>query len=156
MRWRKRLSHLPLHAFLIGIAILWLIPSLGLLISSFRPRQDILHSGWWTVIYHPLGTRFTLDNYKKVLFEEGIGRAFLNSFIITVPATLLCLTVAALAAYALAWMEFRGRRVLLAIIVGLIVVPLPLSLSPRLGLDRPLPRHGAGRRPRAEKGEKRD
>jgi alpha-glucoside transport system permease protein len=136
MRWRRGLSRLPLHAFLIGIAILWLVPSLGLLVSSFRPRQDLLHSGWWTVIYHPSEAHFTIDNYRRVLLEEGVGRAFLNSFTITVPATFLCLAVAALAAYALAWTEFRGRRLLLAVIVGLIVVPLQLSLVPLLRLYR--------------------
>ena len=142
MRWRRRLSRLPLHLFLLTVALVWLIPTLGLFVSSFRPKQDLYSSGWWTLITHPSQARFTLENYRRVLLREGMGRAFLNSFIITVPTTILTLGVAALAAYALAWMEFRGRQLLLVLVVGLIVVPLQLSLIPILRIYQTLGLNG--------------
>lgn len=142
MRWRRRLSRLPLHLFLLTVALVWLIPTLGLFVSSFRPKQDLYSSGWWTLISHPSQARFTLENYRRVLLREGMGRAFLNSFIITVPTTILTLGVAALAAYALAWMEFRGRQLLLVLVVGLIVVPLQLSLIPILRIYQTLGLNG--------------
>ena len=142
MRWRSRLSRLPLHLFLLTVALVWLIPTLGLFVSSFRPKQDLYSSGWWTLISHPSQARFTLENYRRVLLREGMGRAFLNSFIITVPTTILTLGVAALAAYALAWMEFRGRQLLLVLVVGLIVVPLQLSLIPILRIYQTLGLNG--------------
>ena len=142
MSWRRRLSRLPLHLFLLTVALVWLIPTLGLFVSSFRPKQDLYSSGWWTLITHPSQARFTLENYRRVLLREGMGRAFLNSFIITVPTTILTLGVAALAAYALAWMEFRGRQLLLVLVVGLIVVPLQLSLIPILRIYQTLGLNG--------------
>lgn len=142
MRWRRRLSRLPLHLFLLAVVLIWLSPSLGLLVSSFRPKQDLYSSGWWTLISDPSRARFTLENYRQVLLREGMGRAFLNSFIIAVPTTLLTIGVAALAAYALAWMEFRGRQLLLVFVVGLIVVPLQLSLIPILRIYRTLHLNG--------------
>jgi len=142
MEARKFLARLPLHLFLVAIALIWLTPSLGLLVSSFRPKQELLASGWWTVIFHPGRASFTVGNYARVLLKEGMGRAFLNSFIITVPTTLLTLGVAALAAYALAWMEFRGRQAMLVFVVGLIVVPLQLALIPVLRIYRTLHLNG--------------
>ena len=75
---------------------------------------------------------FTLDNYKTVLFAEGLGRSFLNTATVTIPGTIIPILVAAFAAYALAWMEFPGRALLIAGIVGLLVVPLQMSLIPLL------------------------
>ena len=133
MRILHKAKRLPLHLVLIVLALIWLAPSLGLLVSSFRPRQDLLASGWWTAIVTPSQwSRFTTANYQDVLLRQGMGRAFLNSFIITLPATLITLTVAALAAYALAWMNFRGRQALLMTVVGLIVIPLQMTLIPVL------------------------
>lgn len=129
----RKAKRLPLHLIVIVLALIWLAPSLGLLVSSFRPRQDLLSSGWWTAVVTPSEwSRFTTGNYQDVLTRQGMGRAFLNSFLITVPTTLITLTIAALAAYALAWMEFRGRQVLLMTVVGLIVIPLQMTLIPVL------------------------
>lgn len=92
-----------------------------------------MRTGWWTVFVHPWEfTQYTLQNYREILTAQGMGRAFLNSLIITVPSTLLPMAVAAFAAYAFAWMEFRGRQVLFAIVVGLMVVPLQMTLIPLL------------------------
>jgi alpha-glucoside transport system permease protein len=78
--------------------------------------------------------KFTLDNYKEVLFSQGLGRSFINTVAVTIPSTIIPILIAAFAAYALAWMEFPGRMLLLAVIVGLLVVPLQISLIPLLKL----------------------
>ena len=77
---------------------------------------------------------FTLDNYREVLTAEGIGRSFINSMTVTIPATVIPILIAAFASYALAWMQFPGRAVLIAVVVGLLVVPLQMSLIPLLQL----------------------
>lgn len=137
----KALSSLPLNLVIIGISLIWLLPSVGLLISSFRPENDVLSSGWWTIFQHPFDfTQYTLENYADVITTQGMGRAFLNSLYITIPSTIIPIMVAAFAAYAFAWMEFPGRQVLFIIVVGLLVVPLQMTLIPilrvynRLGL----------------------
>ena len=133
------LKRFSVHLVVISVALIWLTPSLGLLVSSFRPKQDIVATGWWTVLGHPFSPgQFTLDNYRRVLLREGMGRAFLNSFIITIPATLVPLTIASLAAYALAWMHFPGRQLLLMAVVGMIVIPLQMTLIPVLRMFRML------------------
>lgn len=132
-RLRKSLSSTPLHIAILGITFIWSLPSVGLLISSFRPRNDVLSSGWWTVFQHPFEfTQFQLDNYIEVLTTEGMGRAFLNSLTISIPSTVIPIAVAAFAAYAFAWMEFPGRQWLFVVVVGLLVVPLQMTLIPLL------------------------
>jgi alpha-glucoside transport system permease protein len=78
--------------------------------------------------------KFTTDNYSNVLFSEGIGRSFVNSLTVTIPATIIPILIAAFAAYALAWMKLPGRGFIIAVIVGLLVVPLQMSLIPLLKL----------------------
>ena len=132
-RLRKALSSAPLHMAIVGIALIWSMPSVGLLISSFRPRNDVLSSGWWTVFQHPFDfTQFQLNNYIHVLTTEGMGRAFLNSLTISIPSTVIPIAVAAFAGYAFAWMEVPGRQVLFVVVVGLLVVPLQMTLIPLL------------------------
>jgi len=132
-RLRKILSSAPLHISLIGITLLWTLPSVGLLISSFRPQNDVFATGWWTVFQHPFDfTQYQLDNYIRVLTTEGMARAFLNSLSIAIPSTVIPIAVAAFAAYAFAWMEFPGRQVLFVVVVGLLVVPLQMTLIPLL------------------------
>jgi len=129
----KALSRMPLHVAIIGICLIWLMPSVGLLVSSFRPRNDVLASGWWTVFQHPFDfTQYTLENYANVITAQGMGRAFLNSLYITIPSTIIPIMVAAFPAYAFAWMDFPGRQTLFAIVVGLLVVPLQMTLIPIL------------------------
>jgi alpha-glucoside transport system permease protein len=127
-----QIKRLPLHATLIGLIILWSIPTVALIVSSLRPPAEISSSGWWTAIKTPFD--WTWDNYDAVLSQRGMGRAFVNSIIITVPATLLVFFVSALAAYAFAWMSFPGRNVLLLVMVGLLVVPVQMTLIPVLRL----------------------
>jgi alpha-glucoside transport system permease protein len=128
----RTLSRLPLHAVIIGIALLWMVPTVGLLVSSFRPATDVRSSGWWNAIKSPLD--FTLDNYADVLSEQGIGQGFINSLTIAVPSTVISILVAALAAYAFAWMRFPGRNLLFLLVVALLVVPIQMTLIPVLRL----------------------
>jgi alpha-glucoside transport system permease protein len=117
----------------VVVSFLWTLPSVGLLITSFRPKEDIYSSGWWTVFQHPFDfTQFQLDNYVHVLETEGMARAFLNSLTIAVPSTIIPMAVAAFAAYAFAWMEFPGRQTIFVVVVGLLVVPLQMTLIPLL------------------------
>lgn len=126
-RMTRLISRSPIHIVLGLIGLVWLLPSIGLLITSFRPAADMRASGWWTVITNP---QFTLDNYQRVLEAEGMGGAFLNSVFITVPSTLLPLLVASLAAFALAWISFPFRDAVFLIIVGLLVVPVQVGFIP--------------------------
>jgi len=129
----KILSSLPLQLAVISICLIWSLPSVGLLVSSFRSRNDVFATGWWTVFEHPFDfTLLQLDNYVEVLTAQGMGQAFLNSLTIAIPATLIPIAVAAFAAYAFAWMDFPGRQVLFVIVVGLLVVPLQMTLIPLL------------------------
>ncbi|HET7745136.1 MAG TPA: carbohydrate ABC transporter permease [Gaiellaceae bacterium] len=123
----------PIHVALIVIAIIWLIPTIGLAITSFRPRPDIASSGWWTVLAHP---HFTLHNYGLVIHATGMGHAWVNSLIITVPATLLPLTLGALAAYAFAWIPFPFRDTIFLVVIILMIIPIQTSLVPLLKLFR--------------------
>jgi alpha-glucoside transport system permease protein len=127
-RFRPSLKWL-LHVFLVLLMVIWLIPSVGLLITSFRPQSDIASSGWWTVFST---ARFTLDNYSRVLTAEGMGDSFLNSFMITIPSTFIPLFIAALAAYAFAWIPFPGRDVIFLAILVLLIIPLQTTLVPVL------------------------
>jgi alpha-glucoside transport system permease protein len=127
-----RLGRVPLHVAVIGFAVLWSVPTLALLVSSFREPSAIANSGWWEAFSRP--SEFTLENYDTVLNRRGLGRGFVNSVLLTVPATALVILVAALAAYALAWMRFPGRGLLFLAMVGLLVVPLQTTLIPALRL----------------------
>ena len=123
-------------AVAIIIAILWTIPTFGLLVSSIRPEKDINNSGWWTFFTNP---SFTLENYAQVLFQGSttnppLAQFFFNSFALTIPAVVFPITLALFAAYALAWFNFRGKDTIFFIIFGLQVVPLQLTLIPLLQL----------------------
>ncbi len=123
-------------AIAVIIAVLWTIPTFGLLVSSIRPEQDINQSGWWTFFTNP---SFTLDNYSQVLFQGSstnppLFQFFFNSFALTLPAVIFPITLALFAAYALAWFDFRGKDTIFFIIFGLQVVPLQLTLIPLLQL----------------------
>jgi alpha-glucoside transport system permease protein len=127
-RWGRIL----LHAVVLAACAAWLLPSLGLLVSSFRPRSQIALSGWWTAFESPFS--FTLKNYQNVLSRSGMGRSFLNSLLISVPSTLIPICVASFAAYAFAWMRFKGKELLYALVIGLLVVPLQMTVIPVLRL----------------------
>lgn len=132
---RKVLTGATLRAVIVIICFIWTLPTAGVFISSFRPANDIRTSGWWTVFETPFNfTQWTLKNYISVITTEEMGNAFLNSLIVTIPSTVIPITIAAFAAYALAWMRFPGRDLIFTIVVGLIVVPLQMALIPLLRL----------------------
>lgn len=134
-----RLKALPVHLLLIGIALLWTLPSVGLLISSLRPAQQLSQSGWWTILQHPFDlTQYSLQNYIDVLTRAQMGSAFLTSLAIAIPSTVIPIAIATVAAYALAWMTFPGRQWLLLLVVALLVVPLQMTLIPVLRVYRSL------------------
>jgi alpha-glucoside transport system permease protein len=151
----RRLPRSILHIVIISICLMWTVPSIGLLANSFRSQRDIVTTGWWTVFRTPFA--FTVENYvevltghtkytktkvgdnrrsilKDIITGQGMGRAFLNSLVISIPSTLIPILVASFAAYALAWMRFPGRDLLLIIVVALLVVPLQMTLIPILRL----------------------
>ena len=129
------ISRAPVHLALIGIGALWLVPTLGLAITSFRPRDEIQASGWWTSLND---FAFTLHNYDLVLHNAKMGSSFLNSIMITVPSTILPLVIGAAAAYAFSWIKFPFRDTIFLIIVALMVVPIQMALVPLLRLFRDL------------------
>ncbi len=126
----RALQRGPLYIAVVLICAIWLVPTLALLVSSFRPQNLVATTGWWTAFVAPF--HFTLDLYRQALSRSGMGQSFVNSLFITIPATVIPIMVAAFAAYAFSWMEFWGRDVLFAIIVGLLVVPLQMTLVPIL------------------------
>jgi alpha-glucoside transport system permease protein len=120
---------------IIVVVALWLVPTLGVLITSFRPQAVVNTSGWWTVFGHLFdSSQWTFENYRQTLDAQGFENAFLNSLAVTIPATVIPITIAAFAAYAFSWMEFRGRYVMFVAVVGLLVVPLQMALIPILRL----------------------
>jgi alpha-glucoside transport system permease protein len=136
----RRTFSTPLASILVTLlTIVWTVPTLGLLITSFRPAGVVSSTGWWTVFAHP---SFTASNYHEVLFSgaglgvsDGLLPYFVNSLAITIPATLFPLTIAAMAAYALAWVKFKGSDAIFFTIFALQVVPLQMSLLPLLQLS---------------------
>ncbi|GAA2762863.1 carbohydrate ABC transporter permease [Streptomyces paradoxus] len=117
-----------LRVFLIVVGLFWLVPTIGLLLSSLRAPEDIAASGWWNVFTEP--SQITFDSYAKLLENEDITSSLLNTVWITVPATLLVVIIGSLAGYAFAWMEFPGRDWWFLGVVGLLVVPVQVALIP--------------------------
>ncbi|NGO14223.1 carbohydrate ABC transporter permease [Streptomyces sp. HC44] len=128
VRAARRLTGGATQLVLLAVALFWLLPTVGLLLSSMRGPLDIQASGWWTVLTKP--AQLTLHNYANLLEDPTITRSFLNSLLITVPATLLVVVVGSLAGYVFAWVEFPGRDWVFLIVVGLLVVPLQVALVP--------------------------
>ena len=125
------IARTPVHIALLVIAVIWLVPTVGLAITSFRPRDQIQATGWWTTFND---FAFTLHNYNLVLDNAGMGSSFVNSLIITVPSTLLPLALGAAAAYAFSWISFPFRDTIFLTIVALMVVPIQMALVPLLRL----------------------
>jgi alpha-glucoside transport system permease protein len=129
------ISRTPVHLGLLVVAVIWLVPTVGLAVTSFRPRGDIQASSWWSSL---TDWSFTLHNYSEVLNKANMDKAFLNSILITVPSTLLPLAIAAAAAYAFSWISFPFRDTIFLLIVALMVVPVQMALVPLLTLFRDL------------------
>jgi alpha-glucoside transport system permease protein len=133
-RVRRKLSSRTATIVSIAIAALWTVPTFGLLLSSFRPEDEIKGNGWWNFFTNP---QFTLENYQEVLFGRSassgqLAAFFINSLVITIPSVLFPMAFCALAAYALAWVNFRGRDWLYIFVFALQIVPLQVALVPLL------------------------
>ncbi len=131
----KALNRTPIHIALAIIGLIWLAPTVGLLVTSFRPRSDIQATGWWETLST---LRFTAENYSAVLGANGMLQAFVNNLIISIPSTLLPLTIASMAAYAFSWVKFPFRDGLFLIVVALLMVPAQVAFIPVLNLFKPL------------------
>jgi alpha-glucoside transport system permease protein len=119
---------------LLVICFLWLVPTIGIVVTSFRTPEAALTSGWWTVITSPLDfTQYTITNYREA-WSAGMNNSFINSFAVTLPATIIPIMIAAFAAYAFTFMEFPFRDTLFVVIVALLVVPNQVALVPLLRL----------------------
>jgi alpha-glucoside transport system permease protein len=113
---------------LLVVALFWLLPTLGLLLSSLRTPSDISASGWWKVFTSP--SQLTVTNYRTLLDNHAVTDSLVNTALITVPATLLVVVIGALAGYAFAWMDFPGRDWWFLAVVAMLVVPVQVALIP--------------------------
>lgn len=147
---KRRLKHsLVVNGLLLAICLVWTLPTLGLLVTSFRDRDVVTRTGWWTIFTRPAQANLTLENYRQVLTGKTIviadaqgnkrmvrgddlSRAFLNSLTVSIPAVVIPILIAAFAAYGFAWMDFPGRKLFFIFVVALLVVPLQVSLIPLL------------------------
>ena len=130
---KRRLTSRGATIAALIIAVVWTIPTLGLFISSFRPAQEVRTTGWWTMFANP---GLTLDNYTAALAagnsQLDLAGSFINSIAITLPATLIPLMIASMAAYAFAWIDFRGKDILFIGVFALQIVPIQMALVPLL------------------------
>ncbi|MFP7762289.1 carbohydrate ABC transporter permease [Marisediminicola sp. LYQ134] len=134
-RTKKRLTSRGATIAALIIALLWTLPTFGLFVSSFRPAGLVNSTGWWTIFQNP---GFTFDNYTAVLAagnsQLNLAGAFINSLAITIPATIFPLIIATLAAYAFAWIDFKGKNWIFIGVFALQIVPLQMALIPLLSL----------------------
>ena len=118
----------PIHIVLVLIAIFWLIPTAGLFVTSVLAPSDQAQGRWWSFVSKP--STWTFDNYSRMFDNEGITHALWVTAVVTIGATIVPILVAALAAYALAWIDFPGRDWLFLVVVGLLLVPIQMALIP--------------------------
>jgi alpha-glucoside transport system permease protein len=128
------LNKTPIHIALGIIALIWLAPTIGLFVTSFRPRSDIQVTGWWESF---LQFRYTISNYAEVLSGQGMLQAFINTILIAVPSTLIPLVLASMAAYAFSWLHFPFRDGLFLLVVALLMIPVQVAFIPLLKLFAP-------------------
>ena len=131
-RLTRLLGRAPVHIALAVVALVWLLPTVGLLVTSFRPRADIQNSGWWTIFGGNID--LTLENYELVLgadlAAQTMLQAFLNTIQITIPSTIIPLLLASMAAFAFAWIKFPFRDTLFLAVIALLLVPIQMVLLP--------------------------
>ncbi|MET0609209.1 MAG: carbohydrate ABC transporter permease [Gaiellaceae bacterium] len=131
-RFLRRLGRSPLHVLLVVLGVLWLVPTIGLFLTSLLSAEDYLEGGWWQVFSEP--SKFTLENYSAIFDNEVITSSLVTTIWIAVGGTLLPVFVGALAGYAFAWLEFPGRDWLFVVVIALLVVPLQMALIPMFRL----------------------
>lgn len=128
----RALSHAPVTILLVVVGVAWLVPTLGLFLTSLLPAQLISSEGWWSVLVTP--SEATLENYRAIFANEAITSALLTTVWIALGSTILPIIVAAMAAYAFAWMDFPGRDWLFVGVIAMIVVPIQMALIPIFSL----------------------
>ncbi|MEZ5102084.1 MAG: carbohydrate ABC transporter permease [Thermoleophilia bacterium] len=131
-RLARAAARTPVYVVLVTVGLLWLVPTVGLFLSSLLSPADYNDSGWWTVLSEP--SKATFDNYAAIFESSTFRSALLTTVWISLGGTLLPIVVAALAAYAFAWLRFPGRDWLFLVVVGLLVVPLQMALIPLFSL----------------------
>jgi alpha-glucoside transport system permease protein len=122
----------PVHLLLVIVGLLWLVPTIGLFLTSLLSAESYLEGGWWQIFSEP--SKFTLENYSAIFDNETITSSLVTTIWIAVGGTLLPIVVGALAGYAFAWLEFPGRDWLFVIVIALLVVPLQMALIPMFKL----------------------
>jgi alpha-glucoside transport system permease protein len=126
-------ANLLVKIVILVMCVLWVVPVIGLLVTSFRDQDAVNSTGWWTAIANPLDfTQWTVANYQQAWTDSRMGPAFINSFVVSLPSTIIPIMIAAFAAYAFTFLEFRGRDWLFVGIVGLLVIPNQVALVPLL------------------------
>jgi alpha-glucoside transport system permease protein len=122
------LGKAPVHAVLVFVGLLWLVPTIGLFLTSLLGAEDYLEGGWWQILETP--SKLTFENYSEIFGNETITSSLLTTVWIAVGGTALPIVVGAMAGYAFAWLEFPGRDWLFIVVVALLVVPLQMALIP--------------------------
>lgn len=123
---------------MVLLGLLWTVPTIGLLVTSFRPRSDVTESGWWEALFNPFGTGWTFDNYQNVFTgSNNVDGAFINGLVVAIPATIIPIMFAAFAAYAFTFMDFPGKDLIFVAIVAVLVVPIQVAFAPMLNLLGP-------------------
>ena len=117
--------------------ILWTIPTIGLLVTSFRTRDDAATSGWWTALFNPFSAEWTTSNYSGAWTGADLGAGFINSIVVAIPATLIPIMFAAFAAYAFTFMDFPLKEFFFLLIIGVLVVPIQVAFQPMLNIFGP-------------------
>ena len=131
-RFLRFLARSPVHILLVVLGVLWLVPTIGLFLTSLLSAEDYLEGGWWQVFSEP--GRLTFENYSAIFDNEVITSSLVTTIWIAIGGTLLPILVGALAGYAFAWLEFPGRDWLFVIVIALLVVPLQMALIPMFRL----------------------
>ncbi|MDC5699199.1 carbohydrate ABC transporter permease [Intrasporangium calvum] len=131
----------PLSPFSIVVmtllVILWSIPTLGLLVTSFRSRDDAATSGWWSALFNPFATDWTTSNYSGVWTGQDFSTGFINSIVVAIPATIIPIMFAAFAAYAFTFMDFPFKEFFFLLIIAVMVVPIQVAFQPMLDILGP-------------------
>jgi alpha-glucoside transport system permease protein len=131
-RFLRLLGRSPVHVLLVVLGLLWLVPTVGLFLTSLLSAEDYLEGGWWQVFSEP--SKLTFENYSAIFDNEVITSSLVTTIWIAVGGTLLPIFVGALAGYAFAWLEFPGRDWLFVVVIALLVVPLQMALIPMFRL----------------------
>ncbi len=122
---------------MVLLTLLWCIPTLGVLVTSFRTRDDAVSSGWWTALLHPFSADWTTANYSGAWTGAKMGAAFLNTIVVSVPGTLIPIMFAAFAAYAFTFIDFKFKELFFLLIIAVMVVPIQVAFQPMLNLLGP-------------------